>query len=289
MGTGAIALNGGALEIGYDTDTTFTKDITGTGTLAKSGSGTLTISDAKSFTGNTAVKEGKLLVTGAGTLGAEPRDITVADGASLEFAVDEDDVKKTGAVSGKGSVLKTGPGTLQIDNSAYVDGYDESVQFGTITAQDGRLDVKGVYDGTFVIDAPAIFSPGNSIGTLKTDVFQLNAGATLLMEQDASGMDTLIANTFIIDDDAIIEYVFTSLQSGAMYEIFNDPNGLEGQYATPEYWASFLSPGDDYFWNISIVGNSVFASVDPNAVPEPSTWALLVLGALGLLYWRKRK
>ncbi|MBQ3349023.1 MAG: PEP-CTERM sorting domain-containing protein [Thermoguttaceae bacterium] len=31
------------------------------------------------------------------------------------------------------------------------------------------------------------------------------------------------------------------------------------------------------------------ASIDTNAVPEPSTWALLALGAAGLLYLRKRK
>ena len=30
------------------------------------------------------------------------------------------------------------------------------------------------------------------------------------------------------------------------------------------------------------------ATVDANAVPEPSTWALLLLGAAGLLYVRKR-
>lgn len=285
LGTGAITLNGGTLELGYDSDKTFTEDITGTGTLAKSGSGTLTISNAKSYTGNTAVKEGKLLVSGAGTLGTEPRDITVAEGATLEFNVNEGDVKKTGAVSGLGTVLKTGAGTLQINN----DNYDESVQSGVINAQDGRLDAKGVYEGTFVIDAPAIFSPGNSVGTFKTDVFKLNAGATLLMEQDATGMDKLIASTFDIDDDAIIEFAFTSLQPGATYEIFNDPEGLEGQYADVNFWSSFLSPADAYYWNLSVDAFSVFASVDSNAVPEPSTWALLILGAAGLLYWRKKK
>ena len=157
--------------------------------------------------------------------------------------------------------------------------------------------MKEYYKGTLEVGkkldegyTTATFSPGNSVGSLTIDgVFTLNPGSTLLMEQDATGMDTLIANQFNIAEDAIVEYVFTSIQPGATYEIFSDPNGLEGKYADVNYWSSFLTPGDDYYWNITIVGNSVFASVDSNAVPEPSTWALLILGAAGLLYWRKRK
>ena len=34
---------------------------------------------------------------------------------------------------------------------------------------------------------------------------------------------------------------------------------------------------------------AITGTADYNAIPEPSTWLLLLLGAAGLLYWRKRK
>ena len=48
-----------------------------------------------------------------------------------------------------------------------------------------------------------------------------------------------------------------------------------------------LSEEDAYFWNLKVEGDTVYATMDANAVPEPSTWALLVLGVIGLLL-RKR-
>ena len=275
--------NGGTFDIAQGVNVVLSENIHGSGALHKDGAGMLQLTYANEYTGGTTVDAGKLLVTGAGTIGTGAA--SVAQGAEMEFVVDENDAKQIGAISGLGTVVKSGKGTLRIDNDAY----DASVKSGTIIAQDGRLDAKGVYDGMLTIDAPAIFSPGNSVGTFKTDVFNLNSGATLLLEQDASGMDMLIANTLNIADGAIMEFVFGEDPNGATYEIINDPNGLSGQYADPDFWLSLVSPSDAYLWNLFVSGNSVYLSFGSagSGVPEPSTWVLLALGAMGLLYWRK--
>ena len=255
----------------------FTKEIyngtSGVYSITKNGDGVVEFLAANSYTGGTTINEGILRLSENGTLGTGA--ITL-NGGKLELA------NEAGSAN---STLLSGEGTLQINRDA------ESVQSGTITALTGSVGAKGVYDGLLIVNAPAIFSPGNSIGTFKTDVFQLNGGATLLMEQDATGMDKLIANTFDIADDAIVEFLFTYSQPGLTYEIFNDPDGLDGQYADVNYWNAFLSPADAALWNLTVDGFSVFASAAAGGggVPEPSTWALMILGALGLLYWRKRK
>ena len=120
--------------------------------------------------------------------------------------------------------------------------------------------------------------------------FTLNPGSTLLIEQDASGIDTLSATTVHFASDSILDLPVDSLQPGASYTIIQSTNAFDETMASDAFWNGLLTSGSDYYWNLKVVnGNTVMASVDSNAVPEPSTWALLALGVTSLLYLRKRK
>ncbi|MBR0237436.1 MAG: autotransporter-associated beta strand repeat-containing protein [Thermoguttaceae bacterium] len=273
---------------------TYTNGTIYTCSISKLGDGTLKLSGANAYTGETIVSAGVLELTGNAVV--TNGLTTVGDNGTLIYNVTEGQSKlltidNSNKIVSTGTVEKTGAGTLQIYAASA-----GQVDASHFLVSSGRLDMKEYYKGTLEVGkkldegyTTATFSPGNSVGTLTIDgIFTLNPGSTLLMEQDATGMDTLIANTFNIADGAIVEYVFTSIQPGATYEIFNDPQGLDGQYADLDYWTSFLTPEDAYYWNLTTDGYSVFASVDANAVPEPSTWALLILGTAGLFYVRKR-
>ncbi len=128
------------------------------------------------------------------------------------------------------------------------------------------------------------------------DVFTLKAGATLLLEQDETGMDKLTASSFDIDSDSIIELIMGSYEPGAEYPIIvnSSPEGFDDEMATDDFWNDLLSPESDLYWDLFVRGNTVYASIygdvpdSGSGVPEPSTWALLALGVAGLLYFRKR-
>ncbi|MBQ2621565.1 MAG: PEP-CTERM sorting domain-containing protein [Thermoguttaceae bacterium] len=203
----------------------------------------------------------------------------------------------------KGEVKKTGEGTLRLYTA--LEGLVDAESF---VVSSGRLDMQKYFKGAMIVGeklgpenySTAIFSPGNSVGTLTIDdsdlaegeyAFTLNPGSTLLIEKDETGLDTLIASSFNIASDSIIQLSIDSLQPGASYPFIvnTSPDGFTGDMANVDFWSGLLTPESDYYWNLSLIGNTLYASVDANAVPEPSTWALLALGVCGLLYLRKRK
>ena len=76
---------------------------------------------------------------------------------------------------------------------------------------------------------------------------------------------------------------------GATYDIIVNSSdaGFNAEQGVESYWLGLMSDFP-YYMNLSVVDNHmVRLYIDPNAVPEPSTWALLVLGVV-VLFLRKR-
>lgn len=155
------------------TNGTFSSAISGGGLLTKSGNATLTLSGSNSYTGGTLVSSGTL----SGDANAVQGSIT--NNATVIFNQAGND-SYTGVMSGTGSVIKSGAGTLT--NTA------NSTYSGATTVQAGRFVVNGTntnttttinsgayLGGTGRVGAVTVggtIAPGNSVG-------KLNAGSTV--------------------------------------------------------------------------------------------------------------
>ena len=209
--------------------------------------------------------------TGSITMGADTT-IDVASGLSL---------LQSGGITGQYTLTKTGEGTLLI-NAA-----QGAVDVESLVISSGRLDMKEYFKGDLEINNTATFSPGNSIGMLnQTGNFTLDAGATLLMEiggTDADDNDQLIVSgTTTYQDNSIIQFALASDSD------YVPALGDEIEITMPEIddWSK-VSFSSYYFTLKGYEGGNVILGVNPNAVPEPSTWALLALGVV-VLFLRKR-
>ena len=299
-----IVLNAdGTVEVGEEKTLTISGSISGNNGLEKIGAGTLTLSGANTYTGETTVAEGTLQLTGDGVQTSGP--ITVDTNGTLEFNIQGGQTEKAtitadNAIDSDGKVIKTGEGTLKIDSA------EGAVDVQSLVVSSGRLDMKTYFKGTLIIGeeleegvyTTATFSPGNSIDTLTIDGdFVLNPGSTLLMEiggQSADENDKLIVSgDFEIADDAIIYLALADMgafTNGDAFEALIQAGTADDDFT--DAISNAIVPGWPFYdWSVNKSGNEYYIRgvYDPNAVPEPSTWALMVLGAAGLMYWRKRK
>ncbi len=196
---------------------------------------------------------------------------------SLTFS---DSLKISG--TGSGNVAKTGEGTLQVDAS------QDSLDVEELTVSSGRLDLQGSMTGGLTVGTNAVFSPGNAVGEAAVGgAFTLDPDAVLLLEQDASGMDLLKAESFDVDP-GFIELEIGLVLPNQTYPIIQNTSGDFGADQDADFWTSLLTQESANYWDLSVLGNTVYATIDGNAVPEPSAWMLLLLGSFGLLYWRKK-
>ena len=263
--------------------------------------GRLTLAGAFLYTGETTVSGGVLELTGDAIVTRGP--ISVGTNGTLEYNItgepDPLTISSTNKIFSTGQVVKTGDGTLKL----YADAKG-SIDVQSLTVSSGRVDIKEYFDGQLIVQGGAQFSPGNSVGkliigdgTYGAGGFILNeAGAELLME---------IAGSAAADNDILIVDGPITLADGSIITLVNNSNLGRGESFTAILSANNSSTLDvlshiqttDFtglqYETVTYLGNPVYAitgrTFNANEVPEPSTWALLILGAAGLLYWRKKK
>jgi autotransporter-associated beta strand protein len=180
--TGVVALDLTVMAAGggFDTaghDLTLTGAIAGDGRLSKLGDGVLTLTGANSFNGLT-VGAGVLAFGSDASLGAPGSTVTVADGASLRalsdltvahrieigsgvaaFDTQANTVTLSGDVTGGGTLLKTGSGTLTLAGHNSQSTLD--IQGGVVIA--GAQAALGAADGKIVLRAGSGFAAADDL------------------------------------------------------------------------------------------------------------------------------
>ncbi len=180
--------------------------ISGAGGLMKSGTGTVTLSGANSYTGGTKVSAGTLVVANDNTGGGTT---TVDAGAGLQIGTGgtsgslagdianngalvvnrSDALNLAGAISGTGSLTKNGAGTLTLSGANSYTGATK-VSAGTLT-----LTGDNTGGGTTTVDVGALLQigTGGTSGSLAGNI--VNDGALVVDRSGVIGLSGVISGT----------------------------------------------------------------------------------------------
>lgn len=177
MVTGQTLTNNGTVVINRSNDLVFTNVMSGTGSFEKRGAGNLTLSGSNTFSGDTRIYGGSIILTLAAALQSSTLDyssyggsltfgtagtpltaatlgglegtqnlaLTNAAGTAVTLTVggNQQDTTYSGVLSGLGGVTKTGGGALTLSG--------DNTYAGATTMSQGTLNLTGAYSGSGAI------------------------------------------------------------------------------------------------------------------------------------------
>ena len=258
--TGSITgnvVNNGVLIFDRSDAVSFGGAISGSGSLIKEGAGTLTLTGTHSSTGITSVNAGTLVADSSSLSGA------VTDSAALVFNQSSNGTFN-GAISGNGTITKTGAGLLVLDsNSSSFTGIT-TVQAGTLEVGDattpsaylggdvtvnsgGMLRGHGTIGGN-VSNSGTVWA-GGSIGTLMVNGnYVQTANGVLEVEATPDGQASLVkvSGTANLAGSALVVADSGNWLPHTQYTVLTAAGGVSGQFASASSNFVFLTPTLSY-------------------------------------------
>ena len=258
----------GALRFLKSLDSSVPITLTNDATIGINAGAVFTQREAINIVPKRSAQQPALTVTGGGTLVLTNSELGSLDELTIDGAgttVKIDNPGNTTNLHMSSIVLNSG--ALEVTEGTILDPGYENDELPTTVAIEG--DGRVILRGTLLLDA---YTTDKATGMDKLDFSGFDGDLTL-----ANPLNLIVhldnANDFLGQVVTLDWLIADSPEE--LYNIDNVKMTL------------LNDEGISFFYWLNADGTLTFG--DHNAIPEPSTWALLILGAAALLYWRKRK